>query len=370
MRLDLWRRPRRAAPLVAAALFSICGSFLPGGAVAALAVGRSTYNSGTSQPPTIEALRRDVARTSERLAAATTAWEQGQVQLGTVIQQKFLTERGVEALQQQTQQAQQRVSALASALCRNPISPTVTLVLSGDLNAFSDYRIVQRRLNQTSADVQQDIRLLTTQAASQQSLLQRQQTATEAAARLQRRLDTQLTQIQADAQASAARLVAAVAELRRRQNAAAANSSAAAGQATCNAAVPLDAINGFLPPEALCRLRTAPGQLLVAPAAQAFDAMSAAFAATFSQPLCVTDSYRDYATQVDVFRRKPNLAATPGRSQHGWGLAVDLCGGVQQYGSAAYQWLKQNSTTFRYVHPDWAEPNGTRPEPWHWEFRG
>jgi len=84
----------------------------------------------------------------------------------------------------------------------------------------------------------------------------------------------------------------------------------------------------------------------------------------------MTDSYRDFPSQVDVFRRKPALAATPGRSQHGWGLAVDLCGGVQVFGAEAHRWMQANAAAFGWVHPGWARPGGSRPEPWHWEYAG
>jgi hypothetical protein len=30
--------------------------------------------------------------------------------------------------------------------------------------------------------------------------------------------------------------------------------------------------------------------------------------------------------------------------------------------------MKANAGTFGWVHPDWAEPSGSKPEPWHWEF--
>ena len=34
---------------------------------------------------------------------------------------------------------------------------------------------------------------------------------------------------------------------------------------------------------------------------------------------------------------------------------------------AGYQWLKANAWRFGFVHPAWAEPGGSSPEPWHWE---
>ena len=38
----------------------------------------------------------------------------------------------------------------------------------------------------------------------------------------------------------------------------------------------------------------------------------------------IGQGWRSYAEQVDLKRRKPQLAATPGKSNHGWGLAADL----------------------------------------------
>lgn len=77
---------------------------------------------------------------------------------------------------------------------------------------------------------------------------------------------------------------------------------------------------------------------------------------------------RDYAAQVDVYRRKPTLAAVPGTSKHGWGVAVDLCGGIEDFGSPAHRWMQANAPAYGWVHPAWAGPTGSRPEPWHWEY--
>lgn len=38
----------------------------------------------------------------------------------------------------------------------------------------------------------------------------------------------------------------------------------------------------------------------------------------------IGEGWRSYEQQVRLKRQKPNLAATPGRSNHGWGLAADL----------------------------------------------
>ena len=127
--------------------------------------------------------------------------------------------------------------------------------------------------------------------------------------------------------------------------------------------------NGLIPPSAMCPLGAA-GHSLRCDAAAAYRAMSAAFEGAFGTPICITDSYRTYAGQVRLYGQKPALAAVPGTSNHGWGLAVDLCGGIQTFGTAQYNWLKANSGRFGFLHPDWAEPGNGREEPWHWEFAG
>jgi cell wall-associated NlpC family hydrolase len=127
--------------------------------------------------------------------------------------------------------------------------------------------------------------------------------------------------------------------------------------------------NGLIPPSALCALGVA-GHSLRCDAAAAYRAMSAAFATAFGSPICITDSYRTYASQVRLYGQKPTLAAVPGTSNHGWGLAVDLCGGIESYGTAPYNWMKANAGRFGFLHPDWAEPGNGREEPWHWEYAG
>ncbi|GLY31865.1 hypothetical protein Kisp02_52300 [Kineosporia sp. NBRC 101731] len=128
--------------------------------------------------------------------------------------------------------------------------------------------------------------------------------------------------------------------------------------------------NGEIPLTALCALATAPGHYLRADAAFTFDQLSNAYAQQFGTPICVTDSYRDYATQVRLYATKPQLAARPGTSNHGWGTATDLCGGIQSFGTPEHEWLFVNAPVFGWFHPAWAQPGGSRPEPWHWEFGG
>jgi cell wall-associated NlpC family hydrolase len=127
--------------------------------------------------------------------------------------------------------------------------------------------------------------------------------------------------------------------------------------------------NGLIPPSAMCPLGAA-GHSLRCDAAAAYRAMSAAFAAAFGTPICITDSYRTYAGQVKLYGEKPALAAVPGTSNHGWGLAVDLCGGIERFGTAQYSWMTANAGRFGFLHPTWADPGRGREEPWHWECAG
>jgi zinc D-Ala-D-Ala carboxypeptidase len=126
--------------------------------------------------------------------------------------------------------------------------------------------------------------------------------------------------------------------------------------------------NGRRPASALCPLYAAPGESLAREASIAFNAMSVAYQKYSGSALCVTDSYRSYAEQVAVKLARPGLAAAPGRSQHGFGLAVDLCGGVQSFANPAHLWMQRNAPLYGWFHPGWAEPTGVLPEPWHWEF--
>jgi hypothetical protein len=139
---------------------------------------------------------------------------------------------------------------------------------------------------------------------------------------------------------------------------------------TCTGATVEQYPNGQIPVSALCPLRAAAGHWLRADAAYAFDRMSQAYAGRFGTAICLTDSYRSYAAQVSVYARKPGLAAVPGTSNHGWGTAVDLCGGIQSFSSAQHRWMSENSALYGWFHPGWAQQNGSKPEPWHWEYGG
>ncbi|QGQ21132.1 peptidase M15 [Cellulomonas sp. JZ18] len=118
--------------------------------------------------------------------------------------------------------------------------------------------------------------------------------------------------------------------------------------------------NGRVPEAALSPVGTG-GHRLFAPAAQALTSMIDA-AARDGVTIGITDTYRTYETQVDLVRRKGlysqgGLAATPGTSDHGWGLAADL-----RLDDRALTWMRANAGRFGFAED-------TPREPWHWAYQ-
>ncbi|WP_435738393.1 M15 family metallopeptidase [Cellulosimicrobium sp. PMB13] len=126
--------------------------------------------------------------------------------------------------------------------------------------------------------------------------------------------------------------------------------------------------NGQIPAESLCELSFAPGEMLRCDADFQIEALNLKYREAFGTDLSVTDSYRSYGSQVAVKASRGHFAATPGTSNHGWGLALDLGGGVQSFGSAQYAWLRANGPAFGWDNPEFARAGGSLPEAWHWEY--
>ena len=79
----------------------------------------------------------------------------------------------------------------------------------------------------------------------------------------------------------------------------------------------------------------------------------------------INDTYRTYADQVYMKQTKGYLAATPGTSNHGYGLAADV-----NYTNAGYKWLWANAAKFGFKPlKGWGlSPNTPdKAEAWHWE---
>lgn len=105
-----------------------------------------------------------------------------------------------------------------------------------------------------------------------------------------------------------------------------------------------------------------------ADAAVSLALLNEEYRSEFGRDICMTDGYRSYAAQASLRARKPGLAAPAGTSEHGYGLAVDMCGGVETAGTA-YWWLMDNAGDYGFENPRWAQRGGSGPyEPWHWEY--
>ncbi|QAY71907.1 hypothetical protein ET471_14825 [Xylanimonas protaetiae] len=128
--------------------------------------------------------------------------------------------------------------------------------------------------------------------------------------------------------------------------------------------------NGRLPAYALTSLSWAPRHRLRPDAAAQFERLNIAFRARFGHDISITDSYRSFEGQLAARRNRGHLAATPGTSLHGWGIAVDLGSGINRFGTATHRWMRENAPKFGWELPPWARQNGSKPEPWHWEFEG
>jgi len=133
------------------------------------------------------------------------------------------------------------------------------------------------------------------------------------------------------------------------------------------------ALNGRLPDSLLAYLGwpEADHLRLIPAAAASITRLAAAFEAAFSKPLYLSDAYRTYAQQVSLKVIKGVFAATPGTSNHGLGLAIDVASRVNVDGSAEHRWFEANALPYGWVNPAWAQDynsNNGQHEPWHWEY--
>lgn len=134
----------------------------------------------------------------------------------------------------------------------------------------------------------------------------------------------------------------------------------------CDGSVRAAGENGLLATKDLCTLWDGHTQMR-ADAAVALAELNEAHVVRFGTNLCLSSGYRTLAQQRAVKAQKGGLAATPGKSNHGWGLAMDFC--QLQTSGARWTWLNENGPTFGWEQPSWAVRGGSGPyEPWHWEY--
>jgi D-alanyl-D-alanine carboxypeptidase len=379
---------------------------------AAAAPAPAATGGSASLAEQVDQLNARIERVGDELARGAIEYEAAAGELDRLVQLQFASDADHDALEDATTDSRDLLAGLARSAYKGTMSPGVTALMSGDPRALSDLAYVRKSVGHLGVTREQVVRDLSAKTAD--AVRASQQTAELRAQALGKRqaLDAQLVQLtektdllsaeltaaaqrlaQARAADAARALAAAQAKAARdardaeaRRALAAATAAAAAagvglqgtrtgsgastGTGGCLPASTHGEANGFLSPASLCSLELGGGHRLRTDAAGAMNALNRAKLAATGTPLCLTDSYRSYPEQVDIFRRKPGLAATPGRSQHGWGMAVDLCGGVQDFSSEAHRWMQVNAPQFGWNHPDWARAGGSRPEAWHWEYTG
>jgi hypothetical protein len=340
---------RRTTTLLVLALLLVLAGTGPG--VAATPVEDATLE--------VRQLQAQVARAATELSRATQRLDASRRELADVRRRRAAAEQEAAEAATRAAAARERLARVVAAAYRSPVPDAFVLVLSGP-EAFRAVTAGQGDLDRASASTAD---LVATAA-------QEQERADTAAARAEA--------LERDAVAQAEAVAGALADLRARAQATGRELRGAwtrldaarlAAGASCRS-TPTTAANGFLPGAALCPLAGAPHHRLRADAAADFARLTAASLAERGTALCVTDAYRSYAEQVDVFARKPRLAAVPGTSRHGFGVALDLGCGIESFGTEAHRWMQANGPRYGWVHPAWAAPGGSMPEPWHWEHAG
>ena len=334
----------------------------------------------------LAALRAEADQAAASLAAGTAALEKVQAHAASLAKRAKAAERRSATLDAQLAALHQQMGAIAAAAYRNPVGEGAALLMSGTggqvsntlqglgyLDVVSARRgAVLREAETTRVRAEQARReateLATQAGAASADAAGRVQALRHQAAVVGARLTRAINAYEAE-QARLRRIeqarLAAQARAARAARLAVRTGSCTGGGGREWGGYP----NGFIPESALSALPHAPGHRLRCDAAAAFGALTAAYAASHGGGyICVTDSYRSYGEQQRLYQEKPSLAAVPGTSNHGWALAVDLCGGAERAGSAMDAWMHANAPRFGWHHPGWAEPGGSRPEPWHWEF--
>lgn len=321
-----------------------------------------------------------VEATTARLLAGEKRYQDGSARLAEVRRQATSARKAAARAESATSASRERLKQFAAAAYRNPLPSTLLATIAAtDGETFRRSMLASADLDQALGSQEDALLGLLADQVRARTLVQAADSLEADARKRERALKRELDGLAALAVATDAELQAANARLDRlvaaRRAAALAalraqRARSSSSFVSCTGRPVGGYSNGNIPSEALCPLRYTRDHRLRADAAKAFNALTEASKASRGVPLCVTDSYRSYSEQVALYRRKPGLAATPGTSNHGWGVAVDLCGGVERFGSDAHEWMRANAPRFGWVHPSWARQGGSKPEAWHWEYTG
>ena len=134
--------------------------------------------------------------------------------------------------------------------------------------------------------------------------------------------------------------------------------------------------NGSLPPALLVKSKYAANNMFfLADVVESFDKLAKAYEAKFGKKMTLNYAYRPYSEQVRLKEAEEaengNAAATPGTSNHGWGLAFDFDTtdntGINRFKSETYKWMRRKASLFGWSNPSWARdghdyPSGEKNE--------
>lgn len=320
-------------------------------------------------------LRTDADQASAELAARTEQYAASRQRLRDTERRLLATADAEQHAAERVERARVRLVAFAVAAFESPVGDDLGALLDNPLHDVDRARSTAdvSYLSQQQAAA---VRGYEAGLARQRALHAHAQALVEQARTQRTGLADQLRRLRSDAEHFTHRLLAELDRLTVRLAEAGRYGAALrvsrermrrTGEAvvTCDKPAVRGFPNGLIPVSLLCPLPER-GHYLRADAARAFWLLDALYRARFGTHICVTDSYRSLAAQYSVYRRKPALAAIPGTSRHGLGVAVDLGCGIQTYGSTRFRWMKAHAPRFGWVHPYWAEHSPF--EPWHWEY--
>ncbi|MER6946510.1 D-alanyl-D-alanine carboxypeptidase family protein [Nonomuraea sp. NPDC000554] len=314
-----------------------------------------------ADPKDLAELRKEAEQSAKELEDATKALEKRRADIAAAEKELKTKLTALRTAEQKVAQIRQPVSQLAELLYEQPLGADgIAPFLSGD----------------ATGDTLRALSSVTHMMTVRQEAVQQTSTLYKEAERLA--ADAQ--EIRAGNLLAEAQMAAEIDTLRQRSDKIVKSLTAAlvkmgikidkVGRAAlgCNplrAATANSYPNGLIPKAMLCPLQQK-GFSLRADATIAFVSLNEAYRKQFGRQMCVTDAYRSLAEQQSVYYRRPGFAAVPGRSNHGLGLAVDLCGGVERFRSSEFVWMEKNAKRYGWFHPAWAYSSPF--EPWHWEY--
>lgn len=129
--------------------------------------------------------------------------------------------------------------------------------------------------------------------------------------------------------------------------------------------------NGQIPTAAMAPVYSRGGTFWLEPSAQMWwNLLAAEYQRVWGVPLDITDAYRSLAEQQyywDAYQAGwGNVAAKPGKSNHGWAMAVDIY--TPAFGGSTsdprHQWLQVWAPKYGWT---WTTGKASM-ESWHWEF--